>query len=247
MSGGPVRLDVPDSGGRYDVLQFVDAWTNNFAYIGHRATGTGPGSFLLTRAGDGRTTGDSTPMIHFPTPVASIVGRWAVNGPDDLPSVRALQDGLTLTPTSDEAAAGVPEPNPGVADDIMFFERMRTWMQAFPAARRDLLYQARFEPLGLLAPESPYVDACEAFLGDLRHGLAQGREVLERSLCDASSSKQNGWNLTYHVFDYNTWSAYRRSRVVDDLPAIRTAGGARGEAQLAADAGWAFPAHPAHV
>jgi hypothetical protein len=25
---------VPDTGGRYDVLQFVDAWTNNFAYIG---------------------------------------------------------------------------------------------------------------------------------------------------------------------------------------------------------------------
>jgi Protein of unknown function (DUF1254) len=35
----PVRLDVPDTAGRYYVLQFVDAWTNNFAYVGHRATG----------------------------------------------------------------------------------------------------------------------------------------------------------------------------------------------------------------
>ena len=39
-SGGPVRLDVPDADGRYYVLQFVDAWTNNFAYVGRRATGT---------------------------------------------------------------------------------------------------------------------------------------------------------------------------------------------------------------
>ena len=39
-SGGPVRLEVPDAGGRYYVLQFVDAWTNNFAYVGRRATGT---------------------------------------------------------------------------------------------------------------------------------------------------------------------------------------------------------------
>ena len=39
LSGGPVRLRVPDAGGRYYVLQFVDAWTNNFAYVGHRATG----------------------------------------------------------------------------------------------------------------------------------------------------------------------------------------------------------------
>jgi hypothetical protein len=203
VSGGPVRLDVPDSGGRYYVLQFVDAWTNNFAYIGHRATGTGAGSFLLTRAEDGGTTGDGTPVIHFPTAVASIVGRWAVNGTDDLPSVRALQDGLTLTPTSGGAAAGVPEPNPGVAGDIVFFERMRTWMRAFPPALRDLDYQSRFEPLGLLAPASPYLDAGEAFLGDLRQGLAQGRELLERSLRHASSPKQNGWSLTYHVFDYN--------------------------------------------
>ena len=47
LSGGPVRLDVPDTAGRYYVLQFVDAWTNNFAYVGHRATGTGEASFLL--------------------------------------------------------------------------------------------------------------------------------------------------------------------------------------------------------
>jgi len=29
---------VPDTSGRYYVLQFVDAWTNNFAYVGRRAT-----------------------------------------------------------------------------------------------------------------------------------------------------------------------------------------------------------------
>lgn len=29
VSGGPVLLRVPDSAGRYYVLQFVDAWTNN--------------------------------------------------------------------------------------------------------------------------------------------------------------------------------------------------------------------------
>jgi hypothetical protein len=85
VSGGPVRVDVPDSGGCYYVLQFVDACTSNFAYSGHRATGTGAGSLLLAGAGVGRMTGDGTPVIHFPTPVASIVGRWAVNGADDLP------------------------------------------------------------------------------------------------------------------------------------------------------------------
>jgi hypothetical protein len=48
LSGGPLVLTVPATAGRYYVLQFVDAWTNNFAYAGRRATGTGAGSFLLT-------------------------------------------------------------------------------------------------------------------------------------------------------------------------------------------------------
>ena len=47
VSGGPVLLRVPDTAGRYYVLQFVDAWTNNFAYVGRRATGTAAGAFLL--------------------------------------------------------------------------------------------------------------------------------------------------------------------------------------------------------
>jgi hypothetical protein len=37
---GPLVLHVPDTADRYYVLQFVDAWTNNFAYVGRRATGT---------------------------------------------------------------------------------------------------------------------------------------------------------------------------------------------------------------
>ena len=37
---GPLVLHVPDTADRYYVLQFVDAWTNNFAYIGRRAIGT---------------------------------------------------------------------------------------------------------------------------------------------------------------------------------------------------------------
>jgi hypothetical protein len=92
-------LEVPDSGGRYYVLQFVDAWTNNFAYVGHRATGTARESFLLVWPGwDGAAPDDVTP-IRFPTAVGTIVGRWVVDGDADLPAVRELQRGLTLTPT----------------------------------------------------------------------------------------------------------------------------------------------------
>ncbi|KAB2583480.1 hypothetical protein BS297_20465, partial [Rhodococcus erythropolis] len=82
LSVGPVALHVPDTDGRYYVLQFVDAWTNNFAYVGHRATGTKSGDFLLVPPTWTGTPTAQTTVIRFPTTVASIVGRWACGGDD---------------------------------------------------------------------------------------------------------------------------------------------------------------------
>jgi hypothetical protein len=95
---GPVTLEVPDTGGAYYVLQFIDAWTNNFAYVGTRATGTGAGRFLLTPPGWDGDVEDGATQIRFPTRIGVIVGRWACDGPDDLPRVRSLQQATTLTP-----------------------------------------------------------------------------------------------------------------------------------------------------
>ena len=53
VSGGPVLLRVPDTAGRYYVLQFVDAWTNNFAYVGAGRRAPRPGPFCWSRR-DGR-------------------------------------------------------------------------------------------------------------------------------------------------------------------------------------------------
>ena len=200
-SGGPVRLDVPDSAGRYYVMQFVDAWTNNFAYVGHRATGTAAGSFLLVPPGwEGDAPGDAT-VIRLPTAVASIVGRWAVDGDADLPAVHALQDALTLTATA--PGAGLPVPGEGVPEDLGFFEELRVLMRAFPPAERDLAYQERFAPLGLLDEESPYPMPGPALHQALTQGLAAGRETLEQAVRGAAAGTRNGWGLTYHVFDYN--------------------------------------------
>jgi len=203
VSGGPVRFDVPDSHGRYYVMQFVDAWTNNFAYVGHRATGTEARSFLLVAPDwDGRPpqSGDAR-LIRFPTSVATVVGRWAVAGEADMPAVKELQDALRLTPTT--SGRGLPEPEHAVPDDLLFFEQLRVWLQTFPPAPRDREYQRRFEPLGLLAAESPFTDGDGELATILRAGIAEGRERIEQALRHGAGPKQNGWDLTYHAFDYN--------------------------------------------
>lgn len=75
LSAGPVRLDVPDTHDRYYVLQCVDAWTNNFAYIGRRATGTAAGAFTFVPPGFAGDITDGSTVVHAPSTIAMIVGR----------------------------------------------------------------------------------------------------------------------------------------------------------------------------
>ena len=119
------------------MLQFVDAWTNNFAYVGRQATGTAAGSFLLVPPGWKSDAPDGAPVIEFPTDVATIVGRWACDGTADLDAVRALQSGLSLEPYATTAPPkGLPAPA-AVPAELASFEQLRTWMQAFPPSRPD--------------------------------------------------------------------------------------------------------------
>ncbi|WP_067695002.1 DUF1254 domain-containing protein [Nocardia jejuensis] len=204
LSVGPVALHVPDTAGRYYVLQFVDAWTDNFAYVGHRATGTAAGDFLLVPPGWTGQAPDGFTVITFPTTIASIVGRWACSGAADLPAVHALQDATTLTPLDPGARpVGLPSPDPGVEASLLFWEKLRLWSQAFPPAPRDRELQESFAPIGIGDKDSPYTAPDEPTAAALREGLRAGEENLDTALTHGSSPEVNGWKLTLHAFDYN--------------------------------------------
>lgn len=98
LRDGPLLLEVPDTTDRYYVLQFVDAWSENFAYVGRRSTGTKAQSFLLAQPGYGGEVPDGATVIEAPTSVFAIVGRIQVDGEADLPAVHALQDRFNLAP-----------------------------------------------------------------------------------------------------------------------------------------------------
>ena len=57
--------------------------------------GTGEGDFLLVPPDWSGTAPSDATVIRVPTRVASIVGRWACTGEDDLARVHALQDAST--------------------------------------------------------------------------------------------------------------------------------------------------------
>ena len=204
VSGGPVLLRVPDTAGRYYVLQFVDAWTNNFAYVGRRATGTAAGSFLLVPPGWKPDAPDGARVIEFPTNVATIVGRWACDGLADLDAVQALQSGLSLEPFGTPAPpVGLPAPA-AVPAELAFFERMRAWMHAFPPSGPDRAYEQRFAPLGLLGPATSYTDCPPGLAEALTVGADAAKQQMDAALTAGGLAPVvNGWTLTFHMFDYN--------------------------------------------
>jgi len=96
----PLVIDVPDTAGRYYVLGLLDFFTNPFASLGQRTTGTAARSFLLTGPDWHGTVpakfavpGDHVPC---PTPWVWLIGRLLVDGSADLPAVHALQDAIRL-------------------------------------------------------------------------------------------------------------------------------------------------------
>ena len=100
LAAEPLVIDVPDTRGRYYVLQLLDAYSNTFRYIGRRTTGTDAGSYALVPPGFSGALPAGVKRIESPTPLVWLLGRTLVRGPADLPAVTTLMNGYRVTPLS---------------------------------------------------------------------------------------------------------------------------------------------------
>lgn len=96
----PLVLHVPDTSGRYYSLQFLDFYTNNFAYIGRRTTGTREGDYLVIGPNYKGETPRGLPVIKSPTNAVWLISRFLIDGPKDLSNVHELQNQLSITSLS---------------------------------------------------------------------------------------------------------------------------------------------------
>jgi hypothetical protein len=214
VTAEPLVLHVPDTHDRYYVMQFVDVWTNNFAYVGRRATGTAEATYLLAGPTWAGPAPAGLPVIRAPTDVFTIVGRYAVSGAADVPAVKALQDQTWLAPLSrypDRPDAGgrrlgdrdLAPWDRRVSDDLRFWEQFRAWMRRFPPPAADQSFVRTLAPLGLLDEASPYVSPDLALVAVLTAGAAAGQAAIEALTKAGHGEPVNGWQSALHSFDYN--------------------------------------------
>jgi hypothetical protein len=96
----PMLLHVPDSGGRFYLLQFMDAWTETFADPGKRTTGTREAWFAIVGPGWQGKLPPGVTRIDAPTSQVWLLGRTQTNGASDYDNVHAFQHGMRLVPLS---------------------------------------------------------------------------------------------------------------------------------------------------
>ena len=171
MAQGPWVFEMPPNQQRFEVMPFMDAWTNVFAAPGTRSIGTGGDRFLLAGPNwQGAVPGGLT-LLRAPTDLVWLIGRTQTNGVADYATVHQLQDGLTLRRLADWQAGRVAPtvtlaPTPGAnktappiqqmqAMDVHdFFSRLATLMADNPPAAADGPMLAKLARLGI-APGQP--------------------------------------------------------------------------------------------
>ena len=150
----PLVLSVPDTNGRYYVIALFDMWSNVFASIGKRTTGTGAANFLIAGPGwQGTPPADVKQTFRSPTRFVWVNGQMQANGPQDYDVVNALQKQYKLTPlrawgqpytppAEVPVAAGVDTKTPPAEqvqkmDAGAFFGRLARLMKDNPPAPAD--------------------------------------------------------------------------------------------------------------
>ena len=89
---------------RYYTLEFLDAYTNDFAHIGTRATGSDGGTYLIA----GPNWKWQVPQGMTKINLAWFINRILVKGQADVANVNALQDKIIVKPLSAFQGKAVP-------------------------------------------------------------------------------------------------------------------------------------------
>ena len=192
LSAGPVQIHVPDTNDRYYSIALYDIFTNHFATIGRRLTGTREGDFIVVGPNWQDELPDNARVIRSPTDDVLVLARIVVDGADDLPAVRALQDGIRIASLSKQPSQrpkGIA-PVPGSAASFVAIVNQALAINGVPSYEKPLL--ERFAKVGICGKTCSW----EALPADVRAEWDRCFPAMLASLkkpLAGDSKPVNGW------------------------------------------------------
>ncbi len=217
----PMVLSVPDTGGRYYLLEMLDMWSDVFSVVGARTTGTKAGNYALVAAHWSGTLPADMTRIVAPTPAIWILGRTQTNGPTDYDNVHKVQDGYKLTPLSRWGTAYASPKNmrtdPSIddktppkqtvdqMDGVTTLTRLAALMGKYPPHPNDYPILFRMRALGI-EPGKPFdsskLDASTVAI--INKAAKDALEDMSAGIVRLGKI-ENGWNvLTQNIGTYGT-------------------------------------------
>jgi hypothetical protein len=217
LAEGPVVLSVPDTHGQYYVMSIVDLWTNAFASIGARTTGTGAGAYAigLGTAHAGRLPAGALP-IAAPTRYVRIAGQtWIDRGES---GAEAIERGYGLAPLGRgpaprEATAiatgdddhGSPAEQVDRLDAKAFFRMACRLLEDNPPRVEDRRLMERAHQIGLFTrSDDAWMGGDAELQRSVERGTARGRAAVRSRAASVVGDAFGQWNIAYRRGDFGT-------------------------------------------
>ncbi|RWQ31300.1 MAG: DUF1254 domain-containing protein [Mesorhizobium sp.] len=202
----PMVISVPAvEKERYYSVQLIDGNTYNFGYIGSRATGNDPGSYLVVGPDwKGEKPVGISQVFSSTTPFVFANFRTQLINAEDMPNVEKVQAGYKAQPLS----AFLKKPAPPAAPTIEFlpattagikenfFQYLDAALQFVPETPRDKDIRAKLAKIGI-GPGKTFElkDLSLEHKAEMLIGMKQGDDKINKWL--ASGNKPiNGWNVS---------------------------------------------------
>lgn len=210
LTRNPVVLNVPDTNDRYYVMQLMDAWTNTFASIGRRTSGTGAGKFAIVGPDWRGTLPSGHQEVKCPTNGAWLIGRVLAKGEDDLDNAIAILRQFTLTaPDGNKLPSMITPANKLLLENkvedlcaLDFFKTMTDLMILNPTANNQS-FEKQFAQIGInftygfdaqkLDPDT---------IAGLKRAATDAFQIIVNSLEELDCRNSNGWMVCLGVGTY---------------------------------------------
>jgi hypothetical protein len=158
----PMVIKVPAiEKGRYFSLQFIDAYTFNFAYVGSRSTGNEGGAFLVAGPGwKGETPKGISKVLRSETEFALVIYRTQLFNRADLENVQKIQADYAAQPLSGFLRKIPPQPGAAVnfirplspvdqKNSLEFFNILSFVLQFCPTSQSEKELMEQFARIGI--------------------------------------------------------------------------------------------------
>lgn len=211
LKNEPVVLVVPPISDRYYSFQFLDAYTNNYDYLGQRASGTTGGTYLIAGPEWNGQVPEGMTKIWTPTNLAWLINRILVKGPADVPNVNAIQDKIIVKPlsvflenattsshpastqanVSKEVPIG-PQPSLIAPTGIKIFDEIGAAMSGNPLNPPDPVLVTKLASIGIGPGKVPSTEANATINTALQIGITEGQKLIDARVANFGTIV-NGW------------------------------------------------------